>query len=74
MLRCMVKYTAMNEDTDIATRVAEQEAEIIRYKGVLQRYIDSPSRTNRWYNSGKEHLEMLEAELDSLKKLIDTDN
>lgn len=71
MLPCMFKYMAMNEDKDIATRVAEKEAEIVRYKEILDRYLNGPSRSNRWYNSGKVHLEELQAELDVLKTQLD---
>jgi hypothetical protein len=51
----------MNEDKDLATRVAEKEAEIERYKGVLDRAFPS-----RWYSQGKRHLEDLERELQEL--------
>lgn len=61
----------MNNDKDIATRVADKKAEIENYKEILDRYLNSPSRTNRWYNSGKVHLEELEEELAELEKELD---
>lgn len=62
----------MTNEKDIATRVAEKEAEIERYKEILHRYLTGPSRTARWYNNGKVHLEELEAELAELKKELDS--
>lgn len=62
----------MTNEKDIATRVADKEAEIEHYKGVLHRYLTGPSRTTRWYNDGKVHLEELEAELAELKKELDS--
>jgi hypothetical protein len=56
----------MTNEKDIATRVAEKEAEIERYKEILNRYLNGPERSSRWYNSGKVHLEELEHELDEL--------
>lgn len=58
----------MTNEKDIATRVAEKEAEIERYKEILHRYLTGPAKTTRWYNNGKVHLEELEAELAELKK------
>lgn len=52
----------MNNDKDFATRVADKEAEIEHYKGVLERY-----GTGRWLSMGKRHLEELELELKELK-------
>lgn len=56
---------SMNEDKDLATRVAEKEAEIEHYKGCLDRYFQN-SGTGRWYNSGRRHLEELEEQLKEL--------
>ncbi len=61
----------MINDKDIATRVAEKEAEIENYKQILHRYLTGPGRSTRWYNSGKVHLEELEDELAELKKELD---
>lgn len=58
----------MINDKDIATRVAKKKEEIEKYKEILNRYLTGPARNSRWYNSGKAHLEELEAELDELKK------
>ena len=51
----------MNEDKDLATRVAEKEAEMEHYKGCLERY-----GHGRWYNAGRRHLEELQQELKDL--------
>lgn len=61
----------MINDKDIATRVAEKKDEIERYKEILNRYLTGPARTARWHNSGKVHLEELEAELAVLEKELD---
>lgn len=55
----------MTNDKDIATRVADKQAEIEHYKGVLERY-HQKNGNGRWYMSGKTHLEELEAELAEL--------
>jgi len=52
----------MENEKDLATRVAEKEAEILHYKGVLERY-----RAGRWMNQGKRHLADLEQELKELQ-------
>ena len=56
---------SMNEDKDLATRVAEKEAEIEHYKGCLDRYFQDKGH-GRWYDSGKRHLADLEQELKDL--------
>lgn len=61
----------MTNDKDIATRVAEKQAEIENYKEILHRYLTGPGRSTRWYHSGKVHLEELEAELAELQKELD---
>lgn len=52
----------MDQDKDLATRVAEKEAEIEHYKGCLERY-----GPGRWANAGKRHLAELEQELKALQ-------
>lgn len=61
----------MTNDKDIATRVADKKEEIKKYKEILHRYLTGPGRTTRWYNTGKVHLEELEAELAELEKELD---
>ncbi len=55
----------MNEDDDLATRVAKKKAEIEHYKGVLERY-----GRGRWYDMGRRHLAELEQELIDLEKRL----
>lgn len=57
----------MNIEKDLATRVAEKEAEIENYKGVLDRY-----GHGRWYNYGRRRLEELEEELRVLKNEVNS--
>lgn len=54
----------MNEDEDLATRVAKKKEEIERYKGILDRY-----GSGRWMSMGRRRLEELEQEL---KHLMDS--
>lgn len=56
----------MNTEKDLATMVAEKEAEIENYKDVLDRY-----GHGRWYNYGKRRLEELETELKVIKDEAD---
>jgi len=62
----------INDNDDLATRVAKKKEEIEHYKGVLHRYLTGPGRSTRWYMSGKTHLEELESELAELQKELDT--
>ncbi len=46
--------------------IAEKEAEIVHYIGVLERY-QASSASGRWYDQGRRHLEDLKAELAALQ-------
>jgi len=52
----------MENEKDLATRVAEKKQEIENYKGILARY-----GSGRWLSQGRRHLEELEHELITLE-------
>lgn len=55
----------INEEKDLATRVAEKEAEIERYIGILDR-----AHPGRWYHTGVDRLAFLRKELVELQNQL----
>ncbi len=62
-----LSMTNQKQELTFQQQINNKRQEIVNYEEMLERYRSGPSRTNRWYNSGRRALEELNDELKALK-------